>query len=117
MRLQKKGIPPTPRHLRAQRFNEYVQHLTKMGLGVFASEGVIGEEILPFQQVGDVLEYLCDDLEAIAQEKGGMPQVLYDKRSKIFKQAIPKSAFKRKKQPPKERKNTTCTTKPRQRPA
>ena len=38
-----------------------------------------------------------------------MPQVLYDKRSKIYKQAIPKSDFKCKKRP-KTGKDKPCTT-------
>ena len=95
-RLEAMGIAPTPSHLRTLRYNEYVQHLTQMGLGVFASAGVIGEELPPFEQVGDVLEYLCDDLEEVAQKKGGMPQLMHDKRSKIYKVAVPKDAFKRK---------------------
>jgi folylpolyglutamate synthase/dihydropteroate synthase len=29
-------------------------------------------------------EYLCDDLEAIANEKGGIGQMLYDKWCKVY---------------------------------
>ena len=70
---------------RRLKYYEHVDHLAKMALGVFTSVGVTKGALPPFTHVGDLLEYLCDDLEAIAQEKGGIGQMLYDKWCKVYK--------------------------------
>jgi hypothetical protein len=70
---------------RQMRSYEQVDHLAKMAPGVFTSIGVTKGELPPFTHVADLLEYLCDDLEEIAQEKGNIGQILYDKWCKIYK--------------------------------
>jgi hypothetical protein len=70
---------------RRLKYHENVDHLAKMALGVFTSIGVTKGKLPPFSHVGDLLEYLCDDLEAIAQEKGGIGQMLHDKWCKVYK--------------------------------
>lgn len=70
---------------RRLKYYEQVDHLAKMALGVFTSVGVTKGELPPFSHVADLLDYLCDDLEAIAQEKGGIGQMLYDKWCKVYK--------------------------------
>jgi hypothetical protein len=67
------------------QYYQNVDHLAKMALGVFTSIGVTKGALPPFTHVGDLLEYLCDDLEAIANEKGGIGQMLYDKWCKVYK--------------------------------
>src|SRR5262249_33612307 len=70
---------------RLLKYHQHVDHLAKMALGVFTSIGVTKGKLPPFSHVGDLLEYLCDDLEAIAKEKGGIGQMMYDKWCKVYK--------------------------------
>jgi hypothetical protein len=70
---------------RRLKYHEQVDHLAKMALGVFTSIGVIKGKLPPFMHVGDLLECLCDDLEAVAKEKGGIGQMRYDKWCKVYK--------------------------------
>ncbi len=67
------------------KYHEKVDHLAKIVLGVFTVVGVTRGTLPPFTQVADLLEHLCDDLEAIASEKGGIGQMLYDKWCKAYK--------------------------------
>jgi hypothetical protein len=53
--------------------------------GLFTSSGVVR---LGMREVSDVAELPCwvvSDLEAIAKEKGGLGQLLYEKRRKIYR--------------------------------
>lgn len=70
-----------------------MQHLCEMALGVFTSVGVTKAHLPPFERVGDLLEYLLDDLEFIAKEKGDVGQLLYDKYCKLYK-ALPQKCQK-----------------------
>jgi hypothetical protein len=70
---------------RQLRYYEHVDHLAKMALGVFTSIGVTKGALPPMTSIGDLLEYLCDDLEEIANKKGGIGQMLYDKWCKVYK--------------------------------
>jgi hypothetical protein len=47
----------------------------------------------PFEQVADLMEYLCDDLEEIAKRKGGIGQLMFDKWCKLYKVLPPKQVF------------------------
>ncbi len=54
-------------------------------LGLFTSAGVAK---LGMREVGTVADLVCeviDDLEAVAKEKGGLGQLLYEKRCKLYK--------------------------------
>lgn len=82
-KLKKKLL--TAGEQRQMRYYEQVDHLAKMALGVLTSIGVTKGELPPFTHVADLLEYLCDDLEVIASEKGGVGQMLYDKWCKVYK--------------------------------
>jgi hypothetical protein len=52
---------------------EQVEQLAEEALGVFTSLGVAKA---PFEQVADLLECLCDDLEEVAVRKGSIGQLL-----------------------------------------
>jgi hypothetical protein len=63
--------------------------LLDMALGVFTSAGVVTLQGLDdYRAVEDVMADMLTDLEAMAQEKGGVSQLLTDKWQKRFKLAI-----------------------------
>jgi len=67
-----------------------------MALGVFTSAGIVDLR-LPEQgaitSVGDLLLYSLDELEAIADEKGGVCALLDAKWQQVYKTASPRGLF------------------------
>jgi hypothetical protein len=55
---------------------EKVRHLIHMLLGIFAAQGVLALGEKPIHSVGDLLTQHLDLLEAEADDKGGVSQVL-----------------------------------------
>jgi len=70
--------------------------LLEMALGIFTSAGVV-ELRLPREgdvaNVGDLLVYQLEELEAIATEKGGIRQLLDEKWRKVYKANAPRGLF------------------------
>jgi hypothetical protein len=69
---------------------QQVSHRVQMLLGIFAARGVLPLELKPAQSVADLLLQHLDDLEAEAEEKGGIEQVLGDHFAKVYKVAAPR---------------------------
>jgi hypothetical protein len=70
-----------------------VEQLLAMALGVFTSTGVVHATLPDIGSVADLLGLLLEDLEALAIEKGGMAQLLFDKRCKVYKARSPRGLF------------------------
>ncbi|HEV8192479.1 MAG TPA: hypothetical protein VGP82_13515 [Ktedonobacterales bacterium] len=65
------------------------RHLIQMLLGIFAAHGVLALDFKPAYSVGDLLVQHLGALEAEADNKGGVDQVLAGHFSKVYKRAIP----------------------------
>lgn len=73
-----------------------VEQLLDMALGVFTSAGVVHLQLgreADVAQVSDLLLYSLDELEAIAQEKGGIRTLLDEKWRKVYKASAPRGMF------------------------
>jgi hypothetical protein len=68
---------------------EQVQHLIQMLLGIFAAHGVLTLADKPAHSVGDLLTQHLELLEAEAEDKGGIGQVLSQHFAKVYKRALP----------------------------
>jgi len=95
-RYQEQG-KQIPRWVRAgmdERFRrvEQVEQRVQMLLGISASHGVLPLEFKPAYSVGDLLLQHLDALEQVAEEKGGVQQVLADHFAKIYKVSMPLAA-------------------------
>lgn len=54
-------------------------------LGIFTSSGVVQAQLPHVATVADFLCTIIDDLELVASAKGGIGQLLHDKRAKVYK--------------------------------
>jgi hypothetical protein len=72
---------------------ERVRHRLQTLLGVFDAYGVIAQQIKPVVSVADLLQQHLDALEAEAEEKGGIAQLLHDHFQKLYKVSAPVEAF------------------------
>lgn len=70
-----------------------VKHRVQMLLGIFGARGVLALEQKPAYDVGSLLSQHLDDLEAEAELKGGVSQVLADHFAKVYKVAVPRDFF------------------------
>jgi hypothetical protein len=68
---------------------EQVRHRVQMLLGIFSARGVLPLHLKPAYNVADLLLQHLDDLEAEAEEKGGLAKVLTDHFAKVYKVAAP----------------------------
>jgi hypothetical protein len=68
---------------------EAVEHRVQMLLGIFAARGVLPLEFKPAHSVGDLLVQHLDDLEHVAQDKGGVGQVVADHFARVYKVRLP----------------------------
>jgi hypothetical protein len=66
-----------------------VRHLIQMLLGIFAAHGVLALGDKPARSVGDLLTQHLELLEAEAEDKGGVVQVLHQHFAKVYKRALP----------------------------
>lgn len=57
------------------------------------ASGVTAQQIKPVVSVGDLVSLHLNDLEAEAEEKGGIAQLLHDHFSRIYKVAVPRDFF------------------------
>jgi hypothetical protein len=64
---------------------EKVRHLIQMLLGIFAAHGVLALGNKPAYSVGDLLTQHLELLEAVAEDKGGVCQVLRGHFAKVYK--------------------------------
>jgi hypothetical protein len=74
------------------------EQLLHTALGVFASAGVVRLRVQregDVSNVGDLLVYSLDELEAVAAEKGGIRQLLDEQWRKVYKAAAPRGLFTR----------------------
>jgi hypothetical protein len=83
----RRGMGASLDHLRT------VEQLLAMALGVFTSVGVVSSTLPHVASVADLLGTLVDDLEAIAVAKGGIGQLLHDKRCQVYKAAASRGLF------------------------
>jgi hypothetical protein len=70
-----------------------VRHRLQTLLGVFDAYGVTAQQIKPVVRVSDLVAQHLDALEAEAEEKGGIAQLLHDHFSRIYKVAVPRDFF------------------------
>jgi len=68
-------------------------HLLGELLGLFASAGIAKADAPHFASVWDLMNTVGDDIEKIIKSKGGMKQILDDKRTKLYKLS-PRRFFK-----------------------
>jgi hypothetical protein len=71
-------------------------HLLEMALGVFDAAGVVRLRLhreADVASVGDLLVYSLDELEAVAQAKGGIRRLLHEKWAKAFRCLPPHGLF------------------------
>ncbi len=66
---------------------EQVQHRVQVLLGIFSARGVLPLHLRPAYNVADLLLQHLDDLEAEAESKGGLAQVLDAHFAKVYKVA------------------------------
>ena len=69
---------------------EQVKHRVQMLLGIFAARELLPLHRKPAHSVGDLLLQHLDDLEAEAEVKGGLAQVLADHFARVYKVAPPR---------------------------
>jgi len=72
---------------------EQVRHRVQMLLGIFAARGVLPLHRKPAHNVADLLAQHLGDLEAEAEAKGGLGQVLADHFARAYKVAAPAEMF------------------------
>jgi hypothetical protein len=72
---------------------ERVRHRVQMLLGIFAARGVLPLHLKPATSVGELLMQHLDDLEAEAETKGGLTQVLIHHFAKAYKVSAPRDLF------------------------
>jgi hypothetical protein len=70
-----------------------VRHRLQTLLGVFDAYGVTAQQIKPVVSVGDLVSQHLDALEAEAEEKGGIAQLLHDHFQKLYKVSAPCALF------------------------
>lgn len=61
--------------------------------GVFDAYGVTAQQIKPVVGVGDLVAQHLDALEAEAEQKGGIAQLLHDHFQKLYKVSAPLAQF------------------------
>lgn len=64
-----------------------------MALGVFDAAGVVRLRLrreVDVYSVGDLLVYSLDELEAVAERKGGVRRLLDEKWAKVYKASTPR---------------------------
>jgi hypothetical protein len=72
---------------------ERVRHRLQTLLGVFDAYGVTAQQVKPVVSVADLLEQHLEALEAEAEEKGGVAQLLHSHFQKLYKISAPSSRF------------------------
>jgi hypothetical protein len=72
---------------------ERVRHLIQMLLGIFAAHGVLALSDKPIYSVGDLLTQHLDLLEAVADDNGGVGQVLHRHFAKVYKRPAQRDLF------------------------
>jgi len=77
----------------AQERADRVRHRLQTLLGVFDAYGVTARQIKPVVSVGDLVSQHLEALEAEAEEKGGIAQLLHDHFQKLYKVSAPLSQF------------------------
>jgi hypothetical protein len=72
------------------------EQLLEMSLGVFDAAGVVRLRLhreADVANVGDLLVYSLEELEAVAEQKGGIRRLLDEKWTKVYKANSPRSLF------------------------
>jgi hypothetical protein len=77
----------------AQERPERVRHRLQTLLGVFDAYGVTAQQIKPVVSVADLVTQHLDALEAEADEKGGIAQLLHEHFQKLYKVSAPIGMF------------------------
>jgi hypothetical protein len=72
---------------------ERVRHRLQTLLGVFDAYGVAAQQVKPVVSVADLVHQHLQALEAEAEEKGGIAQLLHDHFQKLYKVSAPLSQF------------------------
>jgi hypothetical protein len=72
------------------------EQLLEMALGVFDATGVVRLRLhreADVTSVGDLLVYSLDELEAMAERKGGMRRLIDEKWAKVYRIHTPRDRF------------------------
>jgi len=72
---------------------ERVRHRLQTLLGVFDAYGVTAQQIKPVVSVADLVAQHLEALEAEAEEKGGIAQLLHEHFQKLYKVSVPIDRF------------------------
>jgi hypothetical protein len=64
---------------RQREFAEAMEHLTQMVIGVMAAEGVLQQRLPSQADLFDLVKLVANDIEHVAEDKGGYTQLLLDK--------------------------------------
>jgi hypothetical protein len=72
---------------------ERVRHRLQTLLGVFDAYSVTARQVKPVVSVADLVQQHLDALEAEAEEKGGVAQLLHDHFQKLYKVSAPCDLF------------------------
>ncbi len=86
-----RAVPRWVQHGMGERFArvQRVEHRVQMLLGILSAKGVLPLEFKPAYSVGDLLVQHLGDLEAEAERKGGVEQVLADHFAKVYRVRSP----------------------------
>jgi hypothetical protein len=74
------------------------EQLLEMALGVFDAAGVVRLRLhreADVSNVSDLLIYSLEEMEAVAQQKGGIRRLLDEKWVKVYKASSPRGLFTR----------------------
>jgi hypothetical protein len=74
------------------------EQLLEMALGVFDAAGVVRLRLhreVDVGSVSDLLVYTLEELEAVAEAKGGIRRLLEEKWTKVYKASSPRDLFTR----------------------
>ncbi len=82
---------------RQAQYLRNVEQLAHIAGGTFAIAGVLKQQLPAVGEMPDLILHIADDLEQIAQYKGGVSQMLYDKWCKEYKVLPPREFWKKQK--------------------
>jgi hypothetical protein len=79
---------------RQEQFAQNVEHLAHEAGGLFAIAGVLKQQLPKVAEMPDLLLAIAEDLDKLAQYKGGVPQMLYDKWCREYQVVPPKNLLR-----------------------
>jgi hypothetical protein len=80
---------------RQEQYLRNVEHLAHVAGGLFAISGVLKQDLPSIATMPDLMLFIADELDKIAQYKGGVAQMLYDKWCREYKVMPPQRLLQR----------------------